>query len=286
MKFLSWRCLPALVAIFIFASKASGEEAAWSAIFPDGEGESESAAFAVGDGRHLIAVAVSGTDAGKGRLMLADRVLPADVFVDPVSRLVVFRMAGPPGKAMPLLAAAPSANGTSLRCGQGGGGGRITGVVKQIDGKILPLCLLKVEYDGKAPLPGTPLVNGNGAVIAVSHQMTGQKEGFALPVEVVKRVLEGVQGGGRVARGWIGLKLQPTAAAPQVTGVQAGSPSAKSGMISGDVLLQVGDRRLEEYADAVNAFYFLRPGVATPVRIKRGKQEITLSLTPVERAGE
>lgn len=285
MKFLSWRCLPALVAFCFWVPKSSGQEAAWSATFPDGEGETLSTAFAVGDGRHLVAVAVSGADAGKGRLMLAGRALPAEVFVDPVSRLVVFRMAGPPGKALPLLAAAPSAKGTALRAGEGGGG-KITGVVKQIDGKILPLCLLRIDYEGMAPLPGTPLTNQSGAVIAVSHEKTGAQSGYALPVEVVKRVLEGVQAGGRVTRGWIGLKLQPAAASPQVTSVQAGSPSAKSGVISGDVLLQVGTRKVEEYADAVNAFYFLRPGVATPVRIKRGEREIELSLTPVERAGE
>lgn len=284
MKFLSWRCLAALVAMCFWVPASSGQDAAWSAVFPGGEGESESAAFAVGDGRHLIAVAVSGSDAGKGRLMLAGRPLPAEVFVDPVSRLVVFRMSGPPGKAMPLLAAAPSANGTTLRCGKGGG--KITGVVKQVDGKILPLCLLSIAYDGAVPVPGTPLTNPSGAVIAVSHEKTGPKSGYALPVEVVKRVLEGVQAGGRVTRGWIGLKLQPAAASPQVTNVQPGSPSAKSGMISGDVLLKVGSRQVQEYADAVNAFYFLRPGVATPVRIKRGQQEIELTLTPVERAGE
>lgn len=286
MNFLSWRCLPALVAISFWIPESAAQEAAWSATFPTAEGETESAAFAVGDGRHLVAVAVSGSDAAKGRLMLAGRALPAEAFVDPVSRLVVFRMAGPPGKALPLLAVAPSANGTALFCGRGGSNGTITGVVKQIDGKILPLCLLSVSYEGAAPLPGTPLTNQSGAVIAVSHQPTGEKAGFALPVEVLKRVLEEVQTGGRVTRGWIGLKLQPAAASPRVTSVQAGSPSAKSGVISGDVLLQVGARQVGEYADAVNAFYFLRPGVATPVRIRRGSQEITLTLTPVEREGE
>lgn len=286
MTFLSWRCLPALVVTFLLAAIAAGEEAAWSATFSGVEGGSDSAAFAVGDGRHLVAVAVSGVEAGKGRLKLEGRELPAEVFVDPVSRLVVFRMSGPPGKAMPLLAAAPAVSGTAVHVGSRGTGGRITGVIKRIEGKILPLCLLKVEYDGQAPIPGTPLINDSGAVIAVSHQSTGPHEGFALPVEVVKRVLEGVQGGGRVTRGWIGLKLQPAASAPQVTGVQAGSPAAKAGVRPGDLLQQVGARRVEDYADAVNAFYFLRPGVATPFRIKRGNQQITLSLMPVERAGE
>jgi S1-C subfamily serine protease len=56
--------------------------------------------------------------------------------------------------------------------------------------------------------------------------------------------------------------------------------------VPGEVLLEVGSRRLVDYADAVNAFYFLRPGVVTAVRLRRGKQEFGVSLTPVERAGE
>lgn len=282
MMFFSWRCLTALVAIVSWTAHAGEFNTEWTATFPGGDGPADSVAFAVGDGRHLVAVAVSGMDAAKGRLKLAGRELPAEVFVDPVSRLVVFRMAGPPGKAMPLMAS--SAAGEAVRFG--GGGGKVTGVVKQIDGKILPLCLLKVGYDGEVPSPGTPLTNSAGAVVGVAHQTSGPKEGYALPVEVVRRVLEDVQGGGRVARGWIGLKLQPAAATAQVTGIQAGSPSEKSGIRSGDVLVQVGTRRVGDYADAVNAFYFLRPGAATPLRVRRGNQEIVLSVTPVEKAGE
>ncbi len=283
MSLLSWRCLAALVAVVSWTASAAESDASWTATFPGGDGPGDSVAFAVADGRHLVAVAVSGMEAGKGRLKLGGRDIPAEVFVDPVSRLVVFRMAGPPAKVLPLTAA--SSAGAAIRFG-GAGSGRMTGVVKQIDGKILPLCLLKVSYEGQAPLPGTPLMNPAGAVVGVAHQTTGAKEGYALPVEVVKRVVEDVQGGGRVSRGWIGLKLQPAATSAQVTGIQAGSPSAQSGVRSGDILMQVGTRRVEDYADAVNAFYFLRPGAATPLRVKRGNQELTLSVTPVERAGE
>jgi S1-C subfamily serine protease len=102
----------------------------------------------------------------------------------------------------------------------------------------------------------------------------------------VKRVLEDIQRGGRMARGWIGLHLQPEAAVPRITQVQAGSPSALAGVKAGDVLLEIGSRRLSDYADAVNAFYFLRPGVATSVRVKRGDQEMVLPVRPVERRPE
>jgi hypothetical protein len=264
---------------------ASGYEAVWTATFHDKERQAKSAVFAVADGRHLVAVASSGMDAAGGQLKLSGRVLPAEVFVDPVSRLVVFRIAGAPAQALPLLAAAPGAAGMEFRHGAAGRG-TITGWCKRIGDKILPLFLLTVEYAGEAPPPGTALVNEAGAVMAVAHETTGPKAGYALPVEVVRHVLEGVQGSGRVTKGWIGIRLQPAAAAPRVTGVDAGSPSARAGVRAGDLLLQVDSRRLGEYADAVNAFYFLRPGTPALLRIQRGGEQLTLSVTPAERVGQ
>ncbi|MCW1924128.1 S1C family serine protease [Luteolibacter arcticus] len=260
-------------------------EVAWSAVFPAGEGEVPSTALVVGDGRHVIAVALSGAKAEGGRLFSDERLLPAEVILDPVSRLVVFRLSGPPGRALPLMADATLSAGAVVKTA-GGIQGKSAGWVKHIEGKILPLALLKIEYSGKVPRPGTPLMDLSGNVVAVAHQPTGPQSGYAIPAEVVKRVLDDVQRGGHVSRGWIGLYLRPDAKVPQVTRVQAGSPSALAGVKTGDVLLQVGSRPLVEYADAVNAFFFLRPGVATPVKLKRGDQELLLSLTPVERRSD
>ncbi|HEY1123139.1 MAG TPA: S1C family serine protease [Haloferula sp.] len=260
-------------------------DAAWSAVFPSADGEVTSGAFAVGDGRHVMAVAVSGARAEGGRLLSDERLLPAEVIMDPVSRLVVFRLNGPPGRALPLAADAPLAPGSVVRTA-GGIQGKSTGWVKNVEGKILPLALLKIDYTAKVPKPGTPLLNAAGNVVAVAHQTTGPQSGYAIPAEVMKRVLEDVQRGGHVSRGWIGLNLRPDAKAPQVTRVHEGSPSAVAGVKTGDVLLEVGQRPLGEYADAVNAFFFLRPGVATPVKLKRGDQEMVLSLTPIERGAD
>jgi hypothetical protein len=277
-----WRCLLALVVAWSISAFAAHAQSAWDAVFPGPGGESGSVAFPVGDGRFFVAVALSEMQADAGRLRSSGRVLPTEVFVDPVSRLVVFHVSGPAERALPLAATGSDLVGSELRV-KGGGTGKAGGWIKQINGKMLPLSLLKIEYSAAVPRAGTPLMDSTGAVVAVAHQTTSAKTGYALPVDVVKRVLADVQGAGKVSRGWIGLNLRPDAAVPQVTSVKDGSPSASAGVKSGDVLLEVGDRQLSDYADAVNAFYYLRPGVSTPVRLKRGTQEISLSLTPVEK---
>jgi hypothetical protein len=278
-----WRCLPALVAFFCISAAADAGESS-SATFPGPAGEVQSTAFAVGDGRHYVAVALSGVQADGGKLRSEGRVLPAELFVDPVSRLVIFRVAGPPGQALALGKARASV-GMELKA-RGGSIARTTGWVKQINGKMLPISLLKVDYGEAAPAAGTPLLDSAGSLIAIAHQTTAPKTGYAIPAEVVKRVLEDVQNGGKVSRGWIGLKLLPQSATPQVTKVQEGSPSAQAGIQAGDVLMEIGARPLSDYADAVNAFYFLRPGVPSALRVKRGEKEISVSVTPVERRGE
>jgi hypothetical protein len=272
----------ALVATWLISAAAVHSQASWDAVFPGPGGESGSVAFPVGDGRFFAAVALSEMQAEDGRLRASGRELPAEVFVDPVSRLVVFHVSGPGERALPLAASASKIVGADLQV-RGGGSAKATGWVKQLNGKMLPLSLLKVEYASGVPRAGTPLADSSGAVVAIAHQTLGARSGYALPVDVVKRVLEDIQGAGRVSRGWIGLKLLPQSPVPQVTKVQEGSPSAAAGMKSGDVLLEVGSRRLSDYADAVNAFYYLRPGVSTPVRVKRGGQEISVSVTPVEK---
>lgn len=282
MSFLPWRCPSALVVAFVLSASAASAQTEWEATFPAGAGELGSAAFAVGDGRHFVAVALSEAQADGGHLSSGGRVLPADIFVDPVSRLVIFRVTGAPDRALPLAPSAARIVGTVLQV-KGGASGKAVSWVKQINGKMLPLSLLKIEYTGAVPRPGTPLEDPSGAIVAVAHQTIGGKSGYALPVDVVKRVLEDIQREGKVCRGWIGLNLLPEAAIPQVTRVQVGSPSASAGVKAGDVLLEIGSRHLTDYADAVNAFYYLRPGVPSPVRLKRGEEEISISVTPEER---
>ncbi|WP_035612455.1 S1C family serine protease, partial [Haloferula sp. BvORR071] len=195
------------------------------------------------------------------------------------------RVSGPPGQVLPL-AAKVSVEASSQLQVMSGGSGRASGWLKQVNGKMLPLSLLKIDYTGNVPPTGTPLLDGTGAVVAIAFQAAGPKAGYAIPADVVKRVVEDVQGSGKVSRGWIGLKLLPQTVTPEVRGVQEGSPSDRAGIQTGDVLLSVGTRPLADYADAVNAFYFLRPGVPSPVKLKRDGKEISVSLTPVERGGE
>jgi serine protease Do len=164
----------------------------------------------------------------------------------------------------------------------GGGEGRVVGWVRRFAGRVLPVSLLRVNYSAEAPPAGSPLLGADGRVVAIGYQVDPQRTGtgFALPVEVCQRVLADLDQDGRVVRAWLGLTLKEGMAIPAVVRVDEESPAGRGGLQAGDVLLQVGAYPVNEYAEAVNAFYFLTGGRPVKVRILRGVEVLDLTLVP------
>ena len=61
---------------------------------------------------------------------------------------------------------------------------------------------------------GGPLVNLKGEVIGINTAIVaaGQGIGFAIPINMVKRVVDQLVDKGKVVRGWLGVSLQPLSA--------------------------------------------------------------------------
>lgn len=267
------KCLLALMALFCLRSAMGGEE--WKAVFPGGQ----SVAFPVDDGRHFVAVAPPGQDPSGGRLVSGGKEMAADCIPDSVSRIVVFRVHGAAARPVPMRDSLPPEAGIPIRT-DGGAGGATSGWVKQIGGKVLPLALVKVDYRGDVPSPGQPLLDESGNLVAVAHQAFGVQGGYALPVEAVKRVLDSIRRDGRMVRAKLGLTLQPSPKEARIKRVLEDSPASKSGVKPDDVLLEIGGRTVSDYADAVNAFYFLRPEVTVRMKVRRGVENLEFRITP------
>jgi len=102
---------------------------------------------------------------------------------------------------------------------------------------------------------GGPLFNLEGQVIGVNSQIFTRSGGsiglsFAIPAAVVRNVIEQLRESGEVVRGWLGVSIQdvdkdlaesfgldrPRGALIAQVGV--GSPAEKSGLESGDIILE------------------------------------------------
>lgn len=245
-----------------------------------GSGGEEAVAFVTQGGREVVTMGVAGKDLNRARLIGAAAPVAGTV-VDPVSRLVVFQAQGSLGSGFQLLVQAPF--GGVLKDPSGNVVYRIRDRVKQVGGRYLPFTLLRLTAPGAPPKVGTPLLDTSGRVAAVAHQSAGDRMFYALPVEVVRRVLDDSRDG-QVSKSWLGLVLTPKGGTARVERVVEGSPADVAGVRAGDVLLEMGGRRLADYGDAVNAFYLLRPDQRVRVRIRRGSGEVVLELTPVAAA--
>ncbi|MFH0778689.1 MAG: trypsin-like peptidase domain-containing protein [Candidatus Eisenbacteria bacterium] len=147
---------------------------------------------------------------------------------------------------------------------------------------------------------GGPLVNGKGEVIGVNTFIFTQSGGslgmgFAIPVNVAKRVFAEVLKYGTVRGVWIGLSVQditPYVAAQleirDVKGVivvrlEDGSPAAKAGIHVGDVIRKIQGQTVTNSGAAQRALYGAAIGDLVRVTIERdgSTREVTLRLVEV-----
>jgi S1-C subfamily serine protease len=261
----------------------------WQASFPAAlnGNPSESAVVPVSDGSALVVVVAAGADATSPQLQLGKRETPASVIGhDPVSRLGFLQPGGGMNpKPMSWVESAESNSNTALNALEAGTTTkcRTAGWVNQVGGKILPFALLRVNFSRAVPSPGTPLLDAAGNVVAVVFQSAGSGDtGYAIPAEAVHRVHRDITSHGRLVRGWLGLSLRADSQIPKIIRVLPDSPAAAAGIRPEDVLLGIGSRQINSYADAANAFFYLIPGEPVKVTVQRGGEPLEFTLTPTK----
>jgi Do/DeqQ family serine protease len=108
---------------------------------------------------------------------------------------------------------------------------------------------------------GGPLVNLKGEVVGINTAIVaaGQGIGFAIPANMVKRVVNQLIDRGKVTRGWIGISVQPLtvelaqslgakdARGAVVARVHPGSPAAEAGLVPNDVVVSFEGTPVEDY---------------------------------------
>lgn len=127
------------------------------------------------------------------------------------------------------------------------------------------------------------LVGINTAIL--SHSGGNEGIGFAIPVDYVQTVASALKTNGRVARAWLGI----TTGAPSsgngavVIAVQADGPADHAGILSGDVIVRVGDKPVVHPQDARSIVLGADPGTHVPIEVLRnGKRaSIAVELAPL-----
>ena len=261
----------------------------WEAAFAsDGGGILRTTCVGTPDGTMLVTVVLPGANPRVFDLKHGSRQGTARMIAhDPVSRLCFLQVDSP-------VAPRPAAWLESMlgmeheRFEAHGPAGvrpcRGSGWVRQVRGKVLPLGLLRVRFDGEVPPPGTPLMDASGNIAAIlfQEQPDGGGRAYAIPADAMHRVSRDLARHQRLIRGWIGIALETGGGDAEITRVLPESPAAEAGIRAGDVLRRIGSRDVAGYPDAVDAFFYLVPGQAVDIRLVRDNATFDVRIVPVE----
>ena len=102
-----------------------------------------------------------------------------------------------------------------------------------------------------------------------SQESRTQEITFAMPIEMVRAVAEEIIEHGKVARGWLGVEVDVGEFGVFVTGVVAGSPAHKSGLLPRDLILEFNEVPVGSYDELLRCVVSERP--ATKVQLKIGR---------------
>jgi serine protease Do len=143
---------------------------------------------------------------------------------------------------------------------------------------------------------GGPTFDTDGNVVGVNTAIvspTGGSVGiaFAIPATTVKGVVAQLKDSGKVTRGWIGVQLQEVtpdlAESFGLSGTrgaliaesQPGSPAAKGGIESGDVIVSINGNEARDARDVARTISGLRPGAAAAIGVIRKGEEKSFDVT-------
>jgi Do/DeqQ family serine protease len=146
---------------------------------------------------------------------------------------------------------------------------------------------------------GGPLVNTRGEVIGINSAVnpSGQGIGFAIPINMVRKVAAELIRTGTIRRGYLGIFPQPVTAElreawdlPGLKGilvgsVEEGTPAAEGGIEVGDVILAFNGKPVEEVADFRALVADAGVGEGVPIRLLRGGKEKDYRVVLAERPG-
>jgi serine protease Do len=139
---------------------------------------------------------------------------------------------------------------------------------------------------------GGPLISADGEVIGVNTAIFSQSGGtigigFAIPIDLAKKVLDQLRKNGKVVRGWLGVRAQDLNASQaaalginrvpadlaMVTEVADKSPAAEAGIKAGDVIVEFNGRSVPKSSEFPAVVADIAPGQKISLKIVREKKE-------------
>ena len=174
--------------------------------------------------------------------------------------------------------------------------GMIAGFDRKCLGRYFSTIHLRVNVPTQRGEAGAPLLNMKGEVIGiVVSGLENNAACYAVPIEAAEKIRSDFVRFGEARHGWIGVNnVSPAShevdgSRAMVTQVADDTPAARSGIKEGDVLLQLGKKKITDPEDIFDASFYITAGDVVPITVMRGNQRITFhvqaAMHPASRTG-
>jgi serine protease Do len=233
-----------------------------------------------------------GGEAGNFTIEFGDKRIPARQLVADIrSGTAILKVdettpALPIGKSEELELASPVISiGYPLDLQKTPNFGMIAGFDRKCLGRYFSTIHLRVNVPTQRGEAGAPLLNMKGEVVGIVVSGLGNNSAcYAVPIEAAEKIRSDFVRFGEARHGWIGVnKFSETPKAEagsrvEITQVVAETPAANAGIEPGDILLQLGQKKITEPEDVFDASFYVTAGDVVPVTVMRGNEKRTFQV--------
>lgn len=135
---------------------------------------------------------------------------------------------------------------------------------------------------------GGLVVNAAGEALGIATSVLSRIAGLAIPASTIDRVVDELLSRGRVARGYLGVGLQPVELPDHQKGLivlslEPEGPAAKAGVLIGDILTTLGGTKVDDTDDIQAVLEKNAVGQPVPAVVSRGGVSQTIAIVIGER---
>src|SRR5438874_11902777 len=162
--------------------------------------------------------------------------------------------------------------------------GMVAGFDHKCLGRYFSTTHLRVNLPTQRGEAGAPLLNMKGEVVGiVVSSLENNSACYAVPIEAAEKTRSDFVRFGEPRHGWIGINVSEAAqpvegSRAEMTQIMGGTPAARSGIKSGDVLLSVGRKKVTQPEDVLDTSFFITAGDAVPIIVMRGNEKLTFNV--------
>src|SRR6266571_715021 len=159
--------------------------------------------------------------------------------------------------------------------------GMVAGFDRKCLGRYFSTTHVRVNLPTQRGEAGAPLLNMKGEVVGiVVSSLENNSACYAVPIEAAEKIRSDFVRFGEARHGWIGVNVSEApepveGSRVEMTQIMEDTPAARAGIKRGDILLQVGRKKVTGPEDVLDASFFITAGDNVSITVMRGNQKLT-----------